>query len=296
MENIPYLCGGLFFLLLVEAKATSRPQRDSLDGVKDSVSQKNMLAGLIQQFNSGFKIPTQGRAFDSDQSDYRSCKKNSGSYLPFDNDKFISAYDKKVRENFSTAWATMNDYATYYLNAGSPEIMQWLGQALLTYLDGDAMDEDERLYYCDGGITKAHLLSLDYVCIPSLILAMWHYILNNRPNNKDGRPTFEAWNTKVGEKGDKWDFTSDIGKSYPKRVEFGMEPDKVEADETDIVIEAEEVHDEPRVEDYDASFVDPVSKREVVAQFHVEAHDNAIAAGIVYGGINLGDRRRKKDE
>ena len=40
MMKIPYLCGGTLFSLLVEAKAKSRPQRDSLDGVKDSVSQK----------------------------------------------------------------------------------------------------------------------------------------------------------------------------------------------------------------------------------------------------------------
>ena len=46
---------------------------------------------------------------------------------------------------------------------------------------------------------------------------------------------------------------------------------------------------------YDIPFTDPLTGSRVIAQFHVEAHDNAIAAGIVNGGINLGERRKHPD-
>ena len=98
--------------------------------------------------------------------------------------------------------------------------MRWLGQALLTLLADDKGSEGDRFYYCEGGITKGHLLTLDHVSIPSLALAMWHYVLINRKENLLGRPTFEAWNRSQGEKGDKWTFVSDIGKSYPRNVDF----------------------------------------------------------------------------
>ena len=145
MEKVPYLCGGTFFLLLVEAKAKSRPQRESLSGTKDVVSQKNMLAGLIRQFDSGFTPPTQGRTFDSDQADYRSCQKEDGAYLPFKDTQLTDAYDAKVRTDFTAAFSSMEEYADHYLNAESKEKMRWLGQALLTLLNDDHLIPDDQL-------------------------------------------------------------------------------------------------------------------------------------------------------
>ena len=224
--SILYLCGGTFFFLLCEAKAKSRPKRDSLDGLKDSVSQKNMLAGLIRLIDSGFKVPDQGRTFDTDQSAYRACDKESSAYFPFFDQQLVENYDCKVRESYTDAYAKMEAYAKYYLNADSEEKMRWLGQALLTLLDDDKMiDDSEILFYCDGGITKKQILSLNHICIPSLMLALWHYIVVFRPHNKLGRPTFEKWNSPAGEKGDKWIFVSDIGKTYPRDVRFDFMPE-----------------------------------------------------------------------
>ena len=55
-------------------------------------------------------------------------------------------------------------------------------------------------------------------------------------------------------------------------------------------------YSEPTVEVYEAPVTNPLTGERILAQFHVEAKDGGIAAGIVYGGINIGDRRKKNDE
>ena len=57
----------------------------------------------------------------------------------------------------------------------------------------------------------------------------------------------------------------------------------------------EEVGEAPRVEVYEAPYTDPNTGRQVVAQFHVEAKDNGIAIGQVFGGLVIG-KRGGKDE
>ena len=289
MENVPYLSGGIFFLLLVEAKATSRPRRDSLDGVKDSVSQKNMLAGLIQQFDSGFRPPMQGRTFDTDQSAYRSCEKDA---LPFFDQQLADTYDRKVRDDFDAALSRMEDYARYYLNTESQEKMDWLGYALIDTLQKDGLIQaDQILYYQPGGITKSKLLTLEHVYIPSLLLALWHFILTRRPGNRAGRATFEAWNVQQGEKGNRWTFHSDIGLDYPIKIKFDFDKGEPAAEE---VHEEEPVVEEiPRIEVH--PYVDPRTGQQVLAQFKVEAHDNGIAIGQVFGGLVIGGKRGKDE-
>lgn len=39
---------------------------------------------------------------------------------------------------------------------------------------------------------------------------------------------------------------------------------------------------------HEAPVTNPLTGERILAQFHVEAKDGGIAAGIVYGGINIG--------
>ena len=166
-SNIPYLCGGTFFTLLLEVKSASRPQRKALIGTADTVSQKSILAQLIRLIKSDFEPPSNARSFDSVQSAYKSCRSIKSVYLPFDDEKLIASFDQKVQENFPEALSLMTQYVKNCFDTAS-DSMNWLGRALMSLLSDDKLiSDDECLFYKDGGMRKIELLSLKYVCVPA---------------------------------------------------------------------------------------------------------------------------------
>lgn len=46
-KPVPYLCGGIFLVLLTEAKGKAASRRQLRSGKKDRVSNRNILEGLI---------------------------------------------------------------------------------------------------------------------------------------------------------------------------------------------------------------------------------------------------------
>lgn len=60
----PYLCGGVFFLLLTEAKGKPASRRQLQSGLKDRVSNKNILEALIQLIVPSFHQPSAGKTFE----------------------------------------------------------------------------------------------------------------------------------------------------------------------------------------------------------------------------------------
>lgn len=293
-EPIPYLCGGTFFVLLTEAKRKGASRRQLMSGIKSRASNKEMLEALIQLLMPSFQQPPSGRTFEGDTSDYRACKMSRGENLPFDDDLEIRAFDKKIKTEYASVLAGMDAFVDNYLSTESEERMRWLIQALLTLISKDIRITSDSLFYLsEVPITKAELLDLEKYYLSPLLLAVWHFIVMNRPENERGRDTFEAWHERADEMNARWRFTDDIGKTYPRKIDFelfyisekrtdrcGSEPDKEAGPE------------KPTVEVYEAPYYDPITKQQVVGQFHVENHGSGIAAGIVYGGITIGGKRK----
>lgn len=58
------------------------------------------------------------------------------------------------------------------------------------------------------------------------------------------------------------------------------------------ILRIEDAHEDesPKVEVFDASFTDPGTQKQVVAQFHIEEKGNGVAIGQVFGGLVIGKR------
>ena len=162
-EQIPYLCGGTFFVLLNQVMREDRGQRRrTQNGIEANFSRKKLITDAIRLFKSKFEISQTERPSAATQySEYYACNMDAGVYLPFDDSLLIHNYDNKIRENFAEALTEMKSYATTYLVSEDCEKMRWLGQALLTLLREDVqIDKEQTLFYREGGITKTDLLSL----------------------------------------------------------------------------------------------------------------------------------------
>lgn len=304
-QTVPYLCGGVFFVLLTEAKGKSASRRKLKCGKKDRVSNRNMLEALIQMLMPSFKQPTVGRTFEGDTSDYRSCKVSYGANLPFDDGVEINRFDDRVKNRYLSVLDDMERFVEEYLKTESDERMQWLTQALLTLIDKDTLIKpNEQFYLSDTPITKSELLALNHYCLSALLIGIWHYIIMHRPDNMRGRSTFEAWHCRSNGTNGRWRFISNIGKNYPKPITYqffgenkgeSWTEDRSGVEDMGELIDGAYEGELPKVEVYEAPFTDPITQKQVVAEFHVEAKDNGVAIGQVFGGLVIG-KRGNKDE
>jgi len=259
-KPVPYLCGGIFLVLLTEAKGKAASRRQLRSGKKDRVSNRNILEGLIQFLMPSFEQPPAGRTFEGDTTDYRACKVSFGINLPFDDDVEIKAFDERVKTQYITECRKMDEFIDSFLRTDSDERMKWLIQALLTLITKDQLIKPETVFYLSEiPITKSELLSLDHYCLSSLLLGIWHFIITNRPDNEAGRATFEALHERADEIGAKWHFKKGFEAKYTKEFDFDLfgatgaaeeaekyteETKKDPADEAESeVIEAEVIED-----------------------------------------------------
>ena len=294
-----YLSGGIFFVLLTEARGAMPTRRERKNGKKSKITYKNMLEGLIQFFKPSFTQPI-GRTFEGNTSEYRSCKVSDGTYLPFDEKTEIRAFDERVKTRYQNVLAKMDEYICTYLDSESEENMQMLIRRLLTIIENDQeISSDTRFYLSESAITKQELLSLDHYCLSNLLLGIWHFIVTSRPDNTLGEATFKALHIRAQEQNAKWKFKDEFGKSFTRSFSFDVlaEPEcnneETPAEESQPV--EPKVVKEPRVESYEAPYTDPLTGKQVLAQFHIEARDHGTAIGQVFGGLVIG-KRDDKDE
>ena len=220
---VPYLCGGIFLVLLTAAKGKAASRRQLRSGKKDRVSNRNILEGLIQFLMPSFEQPTAGRTFEGDTTDYRACKVSYGVNLPFDDDVEIKAFDERVKTQYLTECRKMDEFIDNFLSDDSPEKMHMLIQRILTIIDKDQLIKPEALFYLsETPISKSDLLSLEHYCLSSLLLGVWHYIVMTRPDNEIGRDTFEALHERADEIGAKWKFKKRFGAKYTREFRYDL--------------------------------------------------------------------------
>lgn len=210
-NSVPHLCGGTFFVLLTEAKG-------------ETINNTNMLEALIKMFKPSFSQPSYGTTFKGDTSDYRACKKSYSSYLPFNEDVVIEAFDNRVKNEYASLLEKMESFVFTYLDYNDEAKMERLTKALLEIIK-ESVGDDTKLYAFESGkpVSKQELLTETEYNLPALLLGIWHYIITERKDNEKGRDTYEAWHIPPRENNSRWKFNSTIGKYYSRRISYRLE-------------------------------------------------------------------------
>lgn len=62
-------------------------------------------------------------------------------------------------------------------------------------IDDDSIEPDEEFFVVEDGskIKKATFSDLNEVCLPALLLGVWHYAVTKRKDNKVGKQTYDNW-------------------------------------------------------------------------------------------------------
>lgn len=233
-DRYPRLCGGTFFVLLLQTIKQRQKARDRFGGGSDGLNTPSMLKSLIRVAQPEYIDPAKS-TFDQNTSDYKACKISGGTYLPFEDIAFASTFDACVKNDYPTELAAMLSFVNSYIDVESPGKRIRLVKALIDLISLDrSISPSEYFYVCPNGqpITKTALCAMIDVHLPAFLLGIWHYVVTSRKDNTVGRATFEDWHTAPRTSGAQWSYSGNIGESITRGISVTVPETVVMEDET----------------------------------------------------------------
>ena len=196
MNDYPRLCGGTFFTLVLQALRQRTKAREHYTGDSDGLSDPEVLVGLINVINPDYADPGKEN-LKGTANNYKACKTSNSTYLPFDDEQVLSAFDSVVRTDYQTALNGMISFVNDFLDLSETVHKDVnLVRALVDLIQQDqTIKAGDEFFIGPNGEKKkkAALGDLKKVCLPAFLLGIWHYIVINRKDNSIGQKTYEAW-------------------------------------------------------------------------------------------------------
>lgn len=221
-SDYPRLCGGTFFTLVLQDVKQRISAREHYKGESDGLNDPDILIGLITVINPDYVRPQ--KSLKTKTNDYKSCKHSKGQYLPFGNTPEINEFDKRVKEDYSTALNDMTKFVEEYLEVGSSGKREYrLVKALLDLIQQDDTITDgdnDSMYVLPNGdaLKKSQILELQEIHLPAFLLGVWHYCSTKRKNNKVGENTYNEWCPQKG--GASRDYEGHMGETWKNQIKL----------------------------------------------------------------------------
>ncbi len=192
-NKVPFLCGGVVYFLMAQTKPSTVSARDKLGGNRNEHKDSNIIENLI--------LAMQGNSYAvqaKDISNYRECKVNGSTNVPFNDVSFCSSFDNAVKNGYSAILTRMTEFVKKHIDTAKHT---WLVKALLDIIENDPDIQDQDLFYImpDGTPkTKLEIKNESEFQIQSFLIGVWHYVLQyRRDQNTKGKSTLEAWGTQT---------------------------------------------------------------------------------------------------
>ncbi len=196
ISEYPRLCGGTFFTLVLQALQQRMNAREHYSGGNDGLTDPEVLVGLLQVINPGYKDPGK-ETMSGTANNYKACKTSTGTHLPFDDMQILSAFDDRVQNDYQTALKGMTGFVNAFLDLNAFVHKDAnLVRGLVDLIQQDQSIQDNEYFYIGPNgekVKKAAFGGLTEVCFPSFLLGVWHYVVLNRKDNTVGRKTYDAW-------------------------------------------------------------------------------------------------------
>lgn len=187
----PYLCGGILLNLLIEAKKTSIPAREKLNSKKSSVSEFDILKGLIE-IVTGTEIIATESTLKKDTSRYKRCEINCSSIIPFNEPSIINIFKDKYINNWRGLADEIKEFIDSYLLESK---LEWFTKAILEIILSDSSITDDTIFVIsqNNKINKKDLKNVENVEIEIFLICILIYIIVNKKDNTLGRYTFNKF-------------------------------------------------------------------------------------------------------
>lgn len=135
-SNTPRLCGGTFFILLLQVRIPRRKSLENYAGKSDSFTDPDMLEELIRVMDPDYIEPSKS-TFKSNTSSYKACNILKGACLPFDDIAITKAFDAQIKNHYSIPLRAMEAFISSFISIESKSKRTWLVKALLELIETD---------------------------------------------------------------------------------------------------------------------------------------------------------------
>lgn len=282
-KKVPYLCGGTLFFLLVQAKKPRAKAREREQGKADGLKDPAMMEGLIQAI-TGNNTYAYADSLKKNTSQFRECRIDGSTYIPFNDPATASGYDYAVTNNYNTVLCRMSKFTEDFIN---PSKAAWLVRVLLDVIDQDAGKIGDDAHFCvqsDGSfLSKSDMMSADRFELQPFLVGIVHYILMNRSDNISGQDTLDDWGTKASERSErklKKDFQ--LGKTRTTIVDWYKPAENDNTDDfSDTAVEPDTDADyiEAEVVDDESGAADNLKKQEGQSVTIIQQQTNVVQYG-----------------
>lgn len=248
-HNVPHLCGGILFDLLLETRKPRRKARDKLNGGSDGLTAPDVYLGFMYIVTGEDTKNFTGDALEKSVSNYKKCESSSGTYMPFTKSATQSAFDSAYKRKDPAILERTAGFIESYLNF---EKCEWFVRVMIELMQADGDVNDDTLFSVDYGKSTAvkDLLGADRILFLPFLASVIHYVVMNCPDCESGRPTFEKWYSQASKRSE-WKFREDnhLGDSIrPMNVDMDLtipepadtEPETPQEEEDECAESAEE--------------------------------------------------------
>ncbi|MFV0441754.1 MAG: hypothetical protein ACK5LV_10770 [Lachnospirales bacterium] len=96
------LCGGTFFVLLLEARQYGVGKRDQFSGTEDKMSELNVLQAISMIVNPNLPTLTEGmkNTAKGNVTKYKMCQSVGGTHFPYKDKQLIESFDFKIKNAY----------------------------------------------------------------------------------------------------------------------------------------------------------------------------------------------------
>ncbi len=216
-NNVPYFCGSIFFNLLLQARKPRSKARNKQHGGSDGLADQDVMKGLVFVI-TGDELSKTGD-FSKNTSEYKTCKINNSTYIPFEEKSTVSAFIDCFNKKDPDLPLRMSELITKYFSESKYE---WLVKAIIETLHDDEGISNDTVFLInqERKLAVSDLMTVETVELEIFLLSVLEYILQYRTDNSLGVDTFHTWFNRKS-KGAQWKFVrDDIGQSITHNIQI----------------------------------------------------------------------------
>lgn len=222
IKNDLYLCGGIFFVLLLQVRKARSQARNKYTGETDGLADTDVFKSLIYVVTGQYPDPY-APTFKKDVSQYKACRYNGGTYITFKEVSTVSGFDNDIKNNYPASLNRMIKFADEFIDE-TPGKRTWLVKALLDMIESDAeiKHTDEFYIWSNGNSTsKADICTESSFEFQPFLLGILHYIIMHRQDNQKGQHTYSMLYPNRAEHTE-GEFCSNIGSKIKRSITVVM--------------------------------------------------------------------------
>lgn len=98
LTKVPYLCGGILFSLILQARKTRTKARDKFNNGSDWLKDTDVMMGLVEVVTGDSFVSSQGKTFGKCTTKFKTCLDYATTYVPFTNASIISFFNSSLKQ------------------------------------------------------------------------------------------------------------------------------------------------------------------------------------------------------